>query len=342
MDSYSSHILHEPSVPYTLKNRVIPSIHSKAYTSLTNHLSKEGYNKTAQSYLIVGESGSGKTFLLKRLYASIRHDLGLPLHPILIEGKSLFSSADIWNQCASQLLMSEERDAFEAIQTWQGHHSKRIVLLIDNIQYYFQRTDNTDQFGLRGKLNRNGAPALAATTESVLPQFTRYDAAFFEGFRIYYLSPLNIEDVGELVKGYNLHRLERIMGFLPKTIRSLFIALEILKRSECSEDDLPLLSDFFFENYRQKYDNTCSPAQRILSTLSQAEECLSLSEIGAKTGLRNNIISPYLKLMTDQNLINREAKTARKGKYAIQDPLYKQWLRQNTTSQKGDTMDYAD
>ncbi len=324
-------ILHETLLSYDIKTRKVLAINEEAYTSLSNYLSKEDIAKTAQPNLIVGESGCGKTFLMKRLYASVKENMGNILYPIVIEGKSLFSNDDIWSQCVLYLNIEGGSDCFEAILKWQETNSKRVVLFIDNIQYYFDRTDNTEQYGLRGKLNRGGAPIIIASSEMVLPAFTEYDAAFFDGFKINYLKPLSISAVEEITKGvYDINRLEQIMAYMPKTIRSMFIAVVILEKSNDSAKDLAFLSDYFFSHYQEKYDTTNTQTQRILSALSQADSGLTLSEIREITGQDNGKISPYLKLMADQKLIGKEAKTPRGGVYYIIDPLFKLWLRHNT------------
>lgn len=329
-------ILHETLLSNDIKTREILSVNEEVYTSLTNYLSKENLTKTAQPNLIVGESGSGKTFLMKRLYSRIKYDMGNMLFPIVIDGKSLFSTDDIWNQCALYLNVEGGSDCFEAILKWQEINSKRVVLFVDNIQYYFERTDNTEQYGLRGKLNRGGAPIIIASSEMVLPAFTEYDAAFFDGFKINYLKPLSISIVEEIVNGaYDINRLEKIMAYMPKTIRSVFIAVEILKKSNDPTKDLAFLSDYFFSHYQEKYDTTSTQMQRILSALSQAESGLTLSEIREITRQGNGKISPYLKLMADQKLIFKEARTPRGGIYYIIDPLFKLWLRNNTVSPFG-------
>ena len=324
-------ILHETLLSYDIKTRKVLAINEEAYTSLSNYLSKEDITKTAQPNLIVGESGCGKTFLMKRLYACVKENMGNILYPIVIEGKSLFSNDDIWSQCALYLNIEGGNDCFEAILKWQETNSKRVVLFVDNIQYYFERTDNTEQYGLRGKLNRGGAPIIIASSEMVLPAFTQYDAAFFDGFKINYLKPLPVSAVEEITKGkYDINRLEQIMAYMPKTIRSMFIAIGILEKSNDSAKDLAFLSDYFFSHYQAKYETTNIQTQRILSALSQTDSGLTLPEIREITGQDNGKISPYLKLMADQKLIDKEAKTPRGGIYYIIDPLFKLWLRHNT------------
>lgn len=324
-------MLHETLSSYTIKKREILAINEDVLASLMNCLSKEDMTKTAQPNLIVGEPGSGKTFLMKRLYGKINDDMGTALYPIVIEGKSLFSTDDIWAHCASVLDIGSEGDEYEGILQWQNKESKRIVLIVDNIQYYFERTDNTEQYGLRGKLNMVGAPVLIATSEKVLPAFTEYNAAFFDGFKITYMKPLTTALISDIIDKQNdIIRLEKLMSYMPRTIRSLFIAVGILEKSDDADKDCDFLSDYFSSFYQVKYDSASIQTQRILSALSRAESGYSLAEIRDITGQENGKISPYLKLMADQKLIIKEAKTLRGGIYSITDPLFKLWLRYHT------------
>ena len=302
---------------YDIETKEVLAINDEAFAALRSYLSKEDITKIAQPNLIVGESGCGKTFLIKRLYSIVKENMGNTLYPIVIEGKSLFSTDDIWEQSTLHLNIEGDNDSFDAVLKWQETNSKRVVLFVDNIQYYFERTDNTEQYGLRGKLNRSGAPIIIASSEKVLPAFTDYDAPFFDGFKITYLKPLTLSAVDEIKDGgYDTNRLEKIMAYMPKTIRSMFIAMGIVDKSEDSTNDLAFLSDYFFSHYQEKFDVTSTQTQRILSALSQSESGLTLSEIREITGQGNGKISPYLKLMIDQKMISKEAKTSRGGIYS--------------------------
>ena len=88
------------------------------YTSLINSLLKEDLSKTAQPKLIVGGVGCGKTFLIKRLQSTIKKDCSKALYPIVIDGKSLYSTNYIWTQCASMLNIEENDDYFNGIIKW--------------------------------------------------------------------------------------------------------------------------------------------------------------------------------------------------------------------------------
>ena len=261
--------------------------------------------------MIIGENGSGKTSLLKRMYFSIENS-GKQLKPVFIEGKELFSTDDIWKFCPLQ------------------DDSRRTVLLIDNIQYYFDRTDNTGQYNLRGKLNKAGAPILIATSDKVLLAFTDYESAFFEGFKISYIRPLAVADYSMFV-GHetDMTRLENLMSYLPKTPRSVQIAAKIIEDSANPETDIMLLIDYFSFYYQAKYDGYVVQIQLILTSIGRAEDGVSLQEIRHMTGQDNGKISPYLKLMADRKIIDKTSKTQRGGIYTIADPLFRLWLKTN-------------
>ena len=303
-------ILHQP--PLSRGNGVKEDavvINNDIFTSIFNYSLQENTDKIAQPNLIIGENGSGKTTLLKRLFFSIENSVE-QLKPVFIEGKSLFSTDDIWKICSLQ-------DDFY-----------RIVLLIDNIQYYFERTDNTEQYNLRGKLNKAGAPILIATADKVLPAFTNYESAFFEGFKISYIRPLAVSDYSMFIgNDTDMIRLNNLMLNLPKTPRSVQIAAKIIQDSASTETDTMLLIDYFSFYYQAKYDGYVVQIQRILSAIARAEDGVSLQKIRQMTGQDNGKISPYLKLIADRKIIEKTSKTQRGGKYSIADPLFKLWLK---------------
>lgn len=322
-------ILHETLLPLDIATKEVLAINEEVYDALVNSLLKEDKTKIAQPNLIVGEAGCGKTFLIKKLFDAIEKDIRKTLYPIAIEGKSLYSTDGIWAQCASRLDIEGPIDDFNDILEWQERNSKRIVLLIDNIQYYFKRTNNPEHYKLRSKLNRSGAPILIGSSDKVLKAFTDYNAAFFDGFRIIYFKPISIPAVSTIIKQYDMVRLKAIMSYLPQTIRSIFIAIEILEKTDDSRKDPAFLSDYFHSHYQNIFDSSALQSQRILTALSQADTGLNLAEIREKTQQENGKISPYLKLMTDKKTLKKEAKTSRGAIYSITDPLFKLWLRHN-------------
>lgn len=306
------------------------NINNEIYNSLTKYLSTENLTRIAQPNLIIGEDGSGKTFLLYKIIRDINNNFSNKFIPIMIESKSLYSTKDIWNKCALHLNISDKNNNFDEIINWQKEKNKRIILFIDNIQYYFGRTDNVEHYDFRGKIYKAGAPIVVATSNNVLPAFTEYNAAFFDGFKISYLKPLNSETIKNIVGNkYDITRIEKLMFYLPKTIKSLITTLEIISRNEDPANDIQILLNLYNLYFQSKYDSFSTPTQKILTSISHSDNNLILSEIREKTGLENGKISPYLKLMINQRVLGKDAKTERGGFYYITDPLFKLWLKQN-------------
>jgi hypothetical protein len=107
------------------------------------------------------------------------------------------------------------------------------------------------------------------------------------------------------------------------------VARDILKQSPCKEEDLAFLCDRYTPQYQAKYDACATQVQRILSALSTSESGLTLQGIRDLTGQESGRLSPYLKLMTDQGLIEKEASMKRGATYQISDSLFAVWLRKN-------------
>ena len=185
MSTRKTSILYQTPRFYAWDAKQAIAVNEDIFSSISDYLSKERTEKTAQPYLVIGEAGSGKTYLLKRLLNAIEKDNRLALFPVLMDAKALFSSEDIWMRCAKRLnLATSSGNVFDDLVSWQVHHACRIVLFVDNIQYYFQRTDDAGHYNLRGKLNKAGAPVLIATANEVSSFFTDYKSAFFDGFKV--------------------------------------------------------------------------------------------------------------------------------------------------------------
>ena len=264
------------------------------------------------------------------MFAAIERDTNMPLIPVFVEGRTIFSVGDLWKKCASALQIQADTIAFEDVLLWQEKYSCRIILMIDNIQYYFRRTGNDEHFDLRGKLNRRGAPVVIATSDSVLSAFTDYNAAFFDGFRILYMKTLTQSDIRNIVTSdIDIVRLENLMSYLPKTPRSLLIALGILDISNDSKTDIIFLKDCFSLYCQTEYDGCVLQVQKILSALANMNNGGTLQDIRKMTGQDNGKLSPYLKSMLDKKLIKKESRTLRGGRYTIANPLLELWLREH-------------
>ena len=122
-------------------------------------------------------------------------------------------------------------------------------------------------------------------------------------------------------------RMERLMTYLPSTIRSLIVAREIIRNSEDRNKDLICLADHFHLYFKEVFDSLNVQAQRLLIALASADSGLTLAGIRSAVHQDNGRISPYLKLMIDSKLIRKDGKTPRGSLYTVSNPLFKLWLR---------------
>lgn len=292
-------------------------INDSVYTIILSSINKETAGRTAQSHVIIGANGSGKTILLTRIALELCHSA--TFQPIAIDGKKLFSVDDIWKHSPG--------GNFESTINWQIQHNRRIVLLIDDIQYLFRRINNAAQFSLRGELNKVGAPILIATSNEVLPDFTDYKAAFFDGFKLNYIRPIDnraIQSVGFSER--ELHRVNTLLQHLPKTIRSLLLIKRVLRLSAHATDDVNILCDLFAPTFQLKYDSYVTQNQRILLALASSESGMTLQQLREATQQKSGTLSPYLKAMVVANIIEKNTQTTRNTTYYIKDNLFRLWL----------------
>ncbi|MDE6792284.1 MAG: ATP-binding cassette domain-containing protein, partial [Muribaculaceae bacterium] len=137
------------------------SVNDKVFESLNNEIISNKKSLIPQPVVIIGQQGAGKTTLLKRLYESYPDD-----KRIWIDGRTIFDSSDI----------IDSHDI-----------SKKNLLFIDDINYYFTRSSYEDQYKLRGFLYNEKSPMMIASMSRVIPAISEYEAPFFEGLKIVYL-----------------------------------------------------------------------------------------------------------------------------------------------------------
>jgi hypothetical protein len=303
----------------TLENWNIQSylpINEHVYSVVLSSLKKENQNKTAQSHIIIGADGSGKTTILKRIAFELSKLEAF--HAIVIDGQKLFSLDDIWKYCSG---------GYKNTLDWQEQHKQRVVLLIDNIQYLFQRISDAEQFSLRGNLNSPGAPILVGTSNEVLPAFTDYKAAFFDGLKLSYIHQVDNETIRLI--GFSereLNRVNTLLAYLPKTVRSLMLIKRVLRLSYSDKDDLNMLCDLLAPAFRLKLDNFVAPNQRILLALASSESGMTLLQLREATQLGNGKLSPYLSRLTVDNILEKISSSSRNATYRIKDSLFRLWL----------------
>lgn len=257
-----------------------------------------------QPIIVIGNEGFGKTTLLRRLYK-----VCMGKHIVWIDGRSLFSTADIIER---------------------HNLTNDSLLFIDDMDFYFTRCSYEEQFRLRRFLYNEGAPMLIATASRVLPALAEYDAPFFEGLKIIYLNPVSKDDISLLFDGKALERAVSMFDLMSPAVKSVGIIYNIIKLNNNSQTDKDILLSIFSDRYKNLYQRLPANSQNILNTLASNDNGMSIAEIRENSGLPTNVLTAYLKRLRDLGIITADKSIKRNTIYVLKDRLFRIWLAQSS------------
>lgn len=257
-----------------------------------------------QPVLVIGEAGIGKTTLLRRLTSQYSSRTF-----VWIDGRSIFSSADIINQVVDNS-----------------------ILIVDDFDYYLTRCSYEEQFRLRRFLYNEGAPMLIASVSKLLPAITEYKAPFFEGMKRIHLPPITDETLSSLFENDAIDRANIMFKFVSPNINSVEIISHIIKLSTNPEHDIELLLARYSNVYTLIYKSKPATSQHILNIIGNSEDCMSVPQISNISGLASGMLTPYLKKLVKEGLLTTDKTIKRNTKYFIKDPLFKIWLQKEDTA----------
>lgn len=286
---------------YTVQPNTISTFiaNSAPFNAISGEIEGNIGSSIPQPVLIIGQEGSGKTTLFRRLVTKYPS-----LHFVWIDGRFIFKSSDIIEQ------VSEDS-----------------ILLIDNLDYFFNRCTYEEQFRLRRFLYNEGAPMMIASVSKLIPALTEYKAPFFEGMKKIHLSPITVEDLNKIFGDDSIERARAMFNFVPPTINSVKIIYNIIEAGANPKDDLVFLLSYYSHIYRDIYKNLPTNSQHILNILSNSEIDMTVPDIRQASGLSSGILTPYLKSLKEKGLIIKDCSVKRCTKYYIRDSLFKIWLK---------------
>ena len=246
-----------------------------------------------QPIAIVGPEGSGKSTILLRLQSQLESS-------ILIDGREIFSTEDIICQT-----------------------NGASFILLDNADFYFQRTDYQEQYKLRAHLNQQGAPMLICTIKKIYRAFTDYDAAFFDGFQFEFIPKVEISTISNI----DSKRFNHLMNILPQYIRYINIAYDIVAQNTDIDRDITQLLNLLADKFTLIYNGLPANAQRIVTSLAKSPTGMKLGEIRHNSGLSSSTISTYMVSLVENGLVTKDTPAKMKTVYAIKDKCFALWLR---------------
>ncbi|MBD5252947.1 MAG: ArsR family transcriptional regulator [Barnesiella sp.] len=300
-----------------MQDIINPEINSRTTTQVLRYIPDE-INSAGipQPMIIVGSAGAGKSTILRELESLMTSANEQKV--MFFDGKHFFNSDDI--------IIAIEKACKEI-------NSKRPIVLIDDLDYFFNRASYDDQYVLRNYLNRENAPLLIGTASAIDTSLTDYRAPFFEGFRIIYI-PAVIPTYEYILKrdisdDKFMLRLYDLLKYLPPVVRSIKIASEIIALSENEQNDIKELINKISPLYRSKLESLPLYSQKILNSLAQSAVPETLSNLKNLTDMQSGTLSTYLRQLVSAGYIQKTDPSKRGAPYEICDPLFKLWLSGN-------------
>ncbi|MBD5323795.1 MAG: AAA family ATPase [Bacteroides sp.] len=294
------------------------AINAKTLQQIKRYISDDNnLEHIPQPMFIIGSDGSGKSTLLYQLIEQLDME-GWENRVHFFDGKQFFNSQDIIG-AMEQACQTTDRSKGET------HDLKRQIVIIDDIDFFFARSDFNNQYELRNYLNREEAPLLIASASKISENLADYQAPFFEGVRVVYVpsikripSIMGTKEEGE--------RLENLLQYLPPVVRSVKTAKEIIALSDNPDNDLPELVKRGESLYKLKLGNLPVNSQKILYAIANSPGAASLSELKDMTGLPSGTLSTYLLMLVKSGDIHKTDTAKRGAPYEINDKLFRLWL----------------
>lgn len=284
------------------------NIHETLLNNILSDINKTAYSEIPQPIVLIGMDGSGKTSILRQLYFKVVES---GHSTVWIDGRSIFSVKDI----------TSHSDIFP-----------NTIVFIDNIDFFFNRCPYEQQYELRSFLYNEGAPMLIASAEKILPAFSEYKAPFFEGLKFVHIPSVAIDGAiaSLFVNQEEKDRAKKLLSLLPKTIRSVKIARNIIRDCDNPGDDISKLVNEFSSQYKQIYHSLPTYSQHILFAIGNTPAPgLLLSDIKNTTKLPTSVLSIYLRNLCSAGILTADKRVKKGYKYMIKDPLFGEWLSFN-------------
>ncbi len=312
-----------------------------------------------QHHLIVGQRGMGKSTLLMRLAAELRTNPGLSQRfvPLVFaeEQYAVDRLSKFWLNCLDSLADAAERtgdsatsDRIDAVVRTLKHQSggtaekderaaraaldafqkatesggKRPVLLVDNLQMVFERIADVEQHALRELLMRPGSPIVVGASPSPPRETQAYGAAFYDHFKIHYLSALSADEMRELMLSLadstespdvrervlahpeRLKTLRDLTGGNPRTVVTLFF-LYAEDFSPSVFIDLENLLDRVTPLYKARIEELADQQQVLVSAIADAWAPITARAIAEATGLSTATISAQVDRLEKLGFVER-------------------------------------
>ena len=324
--------------------------------SLLESLESSEGNSNVHS-IVIGPRGSGKTYLLLRVAAEIRRNVGLSLfHPVVFaeESYEVSTVGEFWLECLGHLAeqapegecpnlqlsyndLRAVRDDSElanrclgAILHFADRQRKRIVLIVENLNMLFSDIDDEDAgWRLRHTLQNEPRILLLGSATSRFDEIDHPDHALYDLFQVITLRHLDTEQCmslwqavsGQPSTALTVRPLEILTGGNPRLLT--IIALYSAGRSfhELKSNLLDLVDDHT-EYFKSHLDSLPALERKIYLTLARLWKPATAREVADQSRVDINKCSALLKRLVERGGVVVAGGTPRRRQYYLTERLY--------------------
>ncbi len=359
------------------------------FDRIIKEIAAEQPKSRAQHHMIVGPRGMGKSMLLARLATELRAspELATRFVPLAFpeEQYAVDRLSKFWLNCldaladaaerGQQLCASERIDAavralnveagglggkdetparaaLDAFLYASEDMGKRPVLLVDNLQLVFERISDIEQHALREILMRPGSPILIGASPSPPLASQDYGAAFYDHFKVHYLSPLSVDEMRSLLvalaqrTGRNdvrdrvdshperLKTMRELTGGNPRAAAMLFF-LYAEDFSPSVFVDLENLLDRVTPFYKARIEELPEQQQVVVSALADYWAPITGRNLAEATGLPPGTVSSLLDRLEKSGFVERlEIVGHASTGFQIAERLFNIWFLMRSASRR--------
>ena len=343
---------------------------------LVSDIERQG---ASQHHLLIGQRGMGKTTLLRRLgYAIEDHPvLSKRWLPLLFpeEQYNVARLSDLYSNCLDALCDALERGGEEqavasldqatgnlpadeaarkdhALSLLRDHARGRgygLLLLVDNVDLIFERMSQPEQWELRELLAQEAQILLIGASVAAAEATYRYEAPFYEFFRIHELAGLTVQEthalMSRLAEINNTARVKEILEKEPERLRTIHtlsggnprtavLLYTILTNDQDGSirTDLERLLDQCTPLYKARFEKLAPQTQQVVDALAVRWDPCSAKQIAEHTRLDVKAVSSQLNRLARQGIVQKvEYHPSTKKGFQLTERFFNIWYLMRTS-----------
>ena len=339
-------------------NEIVTSfcVRTAEFESLLESLRESDGNSNVHS-LVIGPRGSGKTHLLLRVAAEVRRDVLLSeFYPVVFpeESYEVATVGEFWLECLNHLAdqapederanlrlsysdlsnTGDDRDlsgrCLGTILDFADRHSKRLVLLVENLNMLFADIADSDAgWRLRHTLQTEPRIVLLGSATSRFDEIDHPDHALYDLFKVVTLPALSTEDCDTLWSSLSGHPkgsqqirpLQILTGGNPRLIAVVAGFEKTYSFKDLMANLLDLI-DEHTEYFKSHIEALPSQERRVYLALARLWKPATAREVASQARVNVNKCSAQLKRLVDRGAVSMEDRAKRRRTYYVTERMY--------------------